>query len=188
MKPLDVAGAFWGAFALYWLASSFGRNPARRRENPAARLAHLLYMGLAFILLYSRDTRFGVLDRRFVPVTGWIPWIGAALTGAGVAFAIWARRHIGKQWSAEVAIRENHELIRTGPYARIRHPIYTGILLALFGTALILGELRGLAAVALTVLGFWWKARREEALLAREFGERFEEHKRHTGFFLPRIV
>ncbi|HTL99963.1 MAG TPA: isoprenylcysteine carboxylmethyltransferase family protein [Candidatus Omnitrophota bacterium] len=187
MEPIQVAGAFWSVFALYWLVSSFGRNPARRRESPLARLAHLLYMGAAFILLYSRDHRFGFLDRRFVPMARWIEWAGALLTAAGVALAIWARRHIGKHWSAEVTIRHDHELIRTGPYARIRHPIYTGILLALFGTALILGEWRGLVAVGLAVMGFWWKARREESLLRQEFGERFDEHKRRTGFFLPRM-
>jgi protein-S-isoprenylcysteine O-methyltransferase Ste14 len=109
------------------------------------------------------------------------------LTTAGVAFAIWARWHLGANWSAIVSIREQHELIRTGPYRRVRHPIYTGMLLAMAGTALVLGELRGLLAFAITLFAFYWKARKEEAWLTREFGESFEAHTKQTGMFLPKI-
>jgi len=174
-------------FALVWLVTSFGRNPAQRRENPLARLSHMLFMGAAFVLLYSSNPVFGPLGRRFLPETSWIATLGVAITAAGVAFAIWARVHLGKQWSGDVTIRQDHELIRTGPYAHIRHPIYTGILAAMLGTALIVGEVRGLAAVLIATVGFWRKARKEESFLAQEFGPRFEEHKRHTGFFLPRF-
>jgi protein-S-isoprenylcysteine O-methyltransferase Ste14 len=86
-----------------------------------------------------------------------------------------------------VQIKEGHQLIRSGPYARIRHPIYTGILLATIGTALAVGEYRGLVAVGMFLVGFTRKARKEESFLAAEFGSAFEEHCRQTGFFLPRI-
>lgn len=186
-SAIGIAGALWGIFALYWMAMSFGRKPAVRRENPLARFAHIAYMGAAFILLYSDDPRFGPLRRRFLPDAPWFGWFGVLLTAAGVGFAIWARHHIGRQWSADVTIREDHKLIATGPYARIRHPIYTGMLLAMLGTALIVGEYRGLAAVALVAIGFWVKARREEKFLEGEFGPAYEEHRRRTGFFLPRL-
>ena len=174
-------------FAIVWLVTSFGRKPAQRRENPLARLSHMLFMAAAFALLYSSEPVFGPLGRRFLPETSWVAALGVALTAAGVAFAIWARVHLGKQWSGDVTIRQDHELIRTGPYAHIRHPIYTGILAAMLGTALIVGEVRGLAAVLIAAVGFWRKARKEESFLAQEFGPGFEEHKRHTGFFLPRF-
>jgi protein-S-isoprenylcysteine O-methyltransferase Ste14 len=103
-----------------------------------------------------------------------------------VAFAIWARRHIGRNWSGQVTIRKEHELIRTGPYARIRHPIYTGILLALAGTALAIGEYRAILAFAVIAIGFIVKAKREESFLAMQFGPAFDEHRQQTGFFLPR--
>ncbi|HYL46878.1 MAG TPA: isoprenylcysteine carboxylmethyltransferase family protein, partial [Candidatus Limnocylindrales bacterium] len=96
-------------------------------------------------------------------------------------------RHLGKYWSAEVTIRSGHELIRTGPYAHIRHPIYTGILLALVGTVLVIGEYRALAALAIAVIGFVRKAKKEESFLEGQFGAAFEEHRRLTGFFLPRF-
>jgi protein-S-isoprenylcysteine O-methyltransferase Ste14 len=128
----------------------------------------------------------GVLNRRFLPERGWIAMLGAVLTAAGVAFAIWARRHIGKNWSAQVTIRQEHELIRSGPYARIRHPIYTGLLLAVAGTAIAIGEYRAIVAFAVIAIGFVVKAKREEAFLATQFGPAFDEHRRQTGFFLPR--
>ena len=112
--------------------------------------------------------------------------VGALLTVAGVAFAIWARRHIGKNWSAQVTIRKEHELIRSGPYARIRHPIYTGLLFAVAGTAIAIGEYRAVVAFAVIAIGFVVKAKREEAFLATQFGPVFDEHRRQTGFFLPR--
>jgi protein-S-isoprenylcysteine O-methyltransferase Ste14 len=112
--------------------------------------------------------------------------LGAILTAAGVAFAIWARRHIGKNWSAQVTIRQEHELIRSGPYARIRHPIYTGLLLAVAATAIAIGEYRAIVAFAVIAIGFVVKAKREEAFLATQFGPAFDEHRRQTGFFLPR--
>lgn len=86
-----------------------------------------------------------------------------------------------------MAIREDHQLIRSGPYARIRHPIYTGILAALAGSALVLGTFRGVAAFIFVLFALSYKARREEALLAREFGAAFDDHRRQTGYFLPRF-
>ena len=112
--------------------------------------------------------------------------LGALLTAAGVGFAIWARRHIGKNWSGQVTIRKEHELIRTGPYAHIRHPIYTGMLLAVAGTAIAIGEYRAIVAFAVIAIGLVVKARREESFLATQFGPAFDEHRRQTGFFLPR--
>lgn len=82
--------------------------------------------------------------------------------------------------------QKEHELVRTGPYARIRHPIYTGLLLAVAGTAIAIGEYRAIVAFAVIAIGFVVKAKREEAFLAKQFGPAFDEHRRQTGFFLPR--
>jgi len=143
-------------------------------------------MVCGFVLLYAEDPRFGILNRRFLPEREWIAILGALLTAVGVAFAIWARRHIGRNWSGQVTIRKEHELIRTGPYAHIRHPIYTGILTAVAGTAIAIGEYRAILAFAVIAIGFVVKAKREESFLAMQFGPAFDEHRRHTGFFLPR--
>lgn len=113
--------------------------------------------------------------------------IGAFVTVMGVALAIWARHDLGKNWSAQVIIREGHELIRSGPYARIRHPIYTGILTAMAGTAIAIGEYRAIMGLAVATIGFFFKAKREEQFMTLEFGSAYEEYKRATGLFLPRL-
>ena len=175
----------WIVFAAYWVWAARTQKRVQQREPIAARLLHIAYMAGAFILLFSNDPRLAALNRRFVPGLPWIATLGAVLTCVGIAFAIWARRHIGRNWSGQVTIRKEHELIRTGPYAHIRHPIYTGLLLAVAGTALVIGQYRALAALAVLWVGFTVKAKREEAILERQFGPAFDEHRRHTGFFLP---
>jgi protein-S-isoprenylcysteine O-methyltransferase Ste14 len=179
--------ASWILFAVYWLISAIGVKRTAKRQNPSERMLYVVFMSAGFFLLYQENPNWGPLNRRFVPDQQWIRWFGSALCVVGVFFAIWARRTIGKDWSAEVQIKEGHQLIRSGPYARVRHPIYTGILLATFGTALIIGEYRGIVANVMFLVGFTRKARKEESFLAAEFGAVFDEHRRHTGFFLPRI-
>jgi protein-S-isoprenylcysteine O-methyltransferase Ste14 len=106
---------------------------------------------------------------------------------AGLAITVWARRHIGQFWSARVMLKEGHELIQSGPYARVRHPIYSGIFLAMLGTALFVGEWRALLGTAIFFVGHWLKARREETLLATQFGAAYDEYRQRTGSLLPRF-
>jgi protein-S-isoprenylcysteine O-methyltransferase Ste14 len=177
----------WLVFLAYWLLAGLSAKKIERHEPPGEKLFRIAVSLAGFVLLYNDDPRFGILNRRFVSWSYWIFFLGAALTWAGVGFAIWARYHIGRYWSASVALKAGHELIRTGPYSRIRHPIYTGMLMAVAGTALAVGRYRGIAAFAIILAGFIWKSKKEEALLAGQFGAAFEEHRRQTGFFLPRL-
>jgi protein-S-isoprenylcysteine O-methyltransferase Ste14 len=177
----------WLVFFVYWIVAARYVNPMRTRESAARRLIYVLLMVAAVVVLNSDAAIFRSGGRRFLPRSHWIASAGLLLTAAGIGFAIWARNHIGKFWSASVAIREGHQLIRTGPYARIRHLIYTGILIAVAGTVMAVGTYPALVAFALVLVGLSYKARREELLLAREFGPAFDDHRRHTGFFLPRL-
>lgn len=186
IQPLRIVDSAWLAFGLYWLWAARDGKKTQRRQAPAERLLHIGFMAFGFVLLYSADPRFGALNRRFLPDQPWIGVLGAALALAGVAFAIWARWHIGKNWSGTVTIKQEHELIRTGPYRHIRHPIYTGILLAVVGTVIAIGEYRALVGFGVILIGFIAKAKREESFLATQFGPAFDEHRRQTGFFLPR--
>ena len=187
IQPIELAGAAWAVFASYWVVQGIRAKRAAVREPLGDRVAHLAMMAAAAYLLASDDPRLGKLNERFLPDAPWIGLLGVALTFAGVAFAIWARHHIGLYWSARVSIVTEHKLIRTGPYAHIRHPIYTGILLGLAGTALVAGEYRALVGLALALYGFARKAQKEEAFLAAQFGGDFDEHRRYTGFFLPKF-
>jgi protein-S-isoprenylcysteine O-methyltransferase Ste14 len=185
-SPRQLIDISWLLFAVFWLASALGSKKASRRESLTERLGYIIFMAVGFVLLYdSAPPYLNWLNRSFISELRWAGWLGAWLTLAGVLFAIWARTTIGKEWSAEIQIKQGHQLIRTGPYAQIRHPIYTGILLAIAGTALAIGEYRGLLALAIICIGFTRKAKKEESFLAAQFGPAFEEHRRSTGFFLP---
>lgn len=187
VNPGSVIRAAWLVFLLYWIAAGFRVNQIREGEHRARGLARLAVAALVFLLLWNGGVRTGLLGRRFVPTHLWLYDLAAALTCAGIGFAIWARYHIGRYWSRSVALKVGHALIGTGPYARIRHPIYTGILLALAGTALAVGTYGALLAFALLLAELTWKSKREEALLAREFGPAFDEHRHRTGFYFPRF-
>ena len=180
--------ALWLLFGAYWLVSALKRKKTKQRETILQRFRYTLPLALVFYLLYQRQPHYGWLDNRFFPAGPFGEWLGVFLTAAGIAVAFWARWHLGTNWSGVVTLKEGHELIRTGPYRSIRHPIYTGILLALLGTAITFGAVRGLFAVAIVWLSFYIKARREESFLSQEFGPGFAEHKQHTGMFLPRFT
>jgi len=184
---MHLAGAAWLVFLAYWLYSARQLKTVKRREPHAERVVYLALMVTAYALVFDHWLSVGWLGRRFVPDSASIGAVGVAITFAGVALAIWARRHLGQNWSATVTLKEGHELIRSGPYGRIRHPIYTGMLVAFAGTALALGEYRGLLGFAIATSSFFFKARKEERYLTQEFGAQFQEHLRHTGMFFPKL-
>ena len=188
VTPTELIFGSWLLFLAYWFFAALGAKRPAKKENPGERFMHIAFLAVGFFMFYGELFRIGVLNRRFLPDELWIAWAGAVITLLGVLFAIWARFTIGKEWSAEVQIKEGHQLICNGPYAHIRHPIYTGILLALCGTAIAIGEYRAILGVALFLFGFIRKAKKEERLLAGEFGPAFDEHRRRTGFFLPRFT
>jgi protein-S-isoprenylcysteine O-methyltransferase Ste14 len=185
--PDSAVGLAWLVFLGYWLIARFSVNRMERPEPGGTLVVRILIMAGAYWLLFRQDPQFGVLNNRFTPYDVRIVLVGVLLTWSGVAFAIWARYHLGKFWSATVALRQGHRLIRSGPYANIRHPIYTGMLTAVLGTALAVGRYRALIAFVVILAGFIAKSRQEEKLLDAQFGEAFEEHRRRTGFFLPRL-
>src|SRR6266478_231667 len=187
-SPQQWIHALWVLFGFYWLVSALKRKKTKRRETWGQRFLYMLPLLAAAELLVRPEARYEWLGARFVPLNPAVEWAGVLLTAAGVAVAFWARWHLGANWSGVVTLKEGHELIRTGPYRNIRHPIYTGILLALFGTVVTTGELRGLLAVAIAWLSFYWKARREESFLSQEFGEKFAAHAKQTGMFLPKFA
>jgi protein-S-isoprenylcysteine O-methyltransferase Ste14 len=185
--PMQWMTFCWMVFGLYWLASAFNRKVTKKKETYFERLRYTVPLLIAFYLLFRPEAHYGWLGARFVPAGPATEWTGVEITAAGVAIAMWARWHLGSNWSGVVTLKEGHELIRTGPYRTVRHPIYTGMLIGLFGTLITVGEVRGLIALALAWLSFYVKARREESFLAQEFGPAFAEHQRKTGMFFPKL-
>lgn len=177
----------WIVFAVSWTIGVFRTRPTVKRDRLPARYIVLAIVGVGFYLLLSHDAAMEALGQRVLPRTVELRIVGAVLLWAGVGLALWARWHLGQYWSGRITIKEGHKLIRTGPYARLRHPIYSGLVLAAAGTAIEVDRWHGISVVCIVLFGFWIKARREEALLAEHFGAEFEEHRRATGFLLPKL-
>jgi len=185
-QALQMTVVLWYVLALVWLVMWFGMKRAKRSETPWERVQHVVPVLVSFWLLFERQ--WPLLDLRLLPETPGVLWAGVLVTALGVGIGVWARLSLGTNWSGMVTLKKDHELVRTGLYKRIRHPIYTGILAGFLGTELIKGQVRGLLGFLILWLSFYFKARREENFLRQEFGEGFEEHARHTGMFLPKLT
>ena len=179
--------ASWWVFLAYWIIVGRRVNRTAEQEKWSSRLPHMVIMVGAFTILFWKGMPLGILDRRLLPGRPTIWAVGIAIAWLGVALAIWARNHIGQYWSSRVTLKEGHQLIRSGPYAWVRHPIYSGLLLAVMGTAIVMGRWRDVVAVLLVFLAHWFKARKEEALMVRQFGSTYEDYKRETGSLIPRL-
>jgi protein-S-isoprenylcysteine O-methyltransferase Ste14 len=187
LSPWPITWMLWVLFGVYWLVSALNSKKTKRRETWAQRLAYILPLVVASALLSQPQVYRPWFGIRLLPFTPAVEWTGVALVAAGIALCFWARWHLGANWSGTVTLKVGHELIRSGPYRSIRHPIYTGILLALLGTAVEIGQLRAFIAMLFALGSFYFKARREESFLSQEFGEGFAAHARRTGMFLPRF-
>lgn len=185
-QQFDVETWLWLIFAGYWFVASRSTAKTKARESWRSSLPRNLGLALGAVLLFGKWLSRGLLGRRFVPALPSIWAAGVLLTIAGLALAFWARYHLGRNWSGQITLKEGHTLVCTGSYQYLRHPIYSGILLAVVGTGLTVGLYRALLGALLVGLGLWWKARQEDAWLARAFGEQFEAQRRRTGRLLPR--
>ena len=184
----NTVTALWLIFCLYWAISALRVKRTSHTEPASLRFATIAVLGCGAFLVFSRTVNFGILNRRFIPDDPRIKAIAVVLVAVGVAFSIWARRHLGEFWSARVTLKEDHQLIQSGPYARVRHPIYSGLLLAMIGTGLFIGEWRAVVGVLLVFVSHWLKARREEKLLTSQFGRAYQDYRRRTGSLVPRLL
>jgi protein-S-isoprenylcysteine O-methyltransferase Ste14 len=177
--------AVWVAFIVYWRIRAAGTKPTQRLEPAATRILRALVLLIVIILLVATRIPLPWLYRQLWPLGLWPFWIGAAVTVAGLLFAIWARQHLAGNWSSDVTIKQGHELITTGPYTVVRHPIYTGILTGFLGTAIALSQVRGVVGFALMFLAFWPKLRTEEKWMRSQFGEAYAVYARKTPSLVP---
>jgi protein-S-isoprenylcysteine O-methyltransferase Ste14 len=189
MRPLALflrtaIPALWLIWAVCWFAASANVKRTRWRESAATRLRHGLPLVLAALLLAFPRWLPPELTSRFAPLGFSLPLAGTLLVAAGLGFALWARWHLGGNWSGWVTLKEDHALVRSGPYRFVRHPIYSGLLLAFLGSALAVGEWRGLVAVALALLGFVLKLRIEETRMRETFSD-YDAYSRRTARLIP---
>lgn len=180
--------ALWLSWATYWWVSSRNAKQTVRRESLPSRLSHIGPLALAALLLSVPHMPIPGVGERFVAHASWILDIAVGLTAMGLLFTVWARRYIGPNWSATVTIKRDHELVTGGPYALVRHPIYTGLLLAFAGSALAVGEWRGVLAVAVASIALWRKLRLEERWMRQQFGAVYQDYSRRVAALIPFVL
>jgi protein-S-isoprenylcysteine O-methyltransferase Ste14 len=178
----------WLTWLAYWFVAALNVKRTQRRENFGSLLLNRAPLVIGALLLAFERQPLHWLSARFLPLSQAFYWIGLFMLAAGLAFAVWARRYLGRNWSGIVTVKQDHELIRSGPYALVRHPIYTGLLLAILGTAVAIGEWRGLIAFVLITAGFVVKLRSEERFMSETFGEQYARYRAEVPALIPFIV
>jgi protein-S-isoprenylcysteine O-methyltransferase Ste14 len=165
--------------------SALRNKPTQRRESPASRLAHLLPLALGGALIAAPQPPSSALAWRLWPPSLAAYAMGVALVIVGLAFAIWARVHLGGNWSGTVTIKQGHELIRSGPYAYVRHPIYTGLLAALLGTTLASGTVHAAIGLAIIAVALVRKSRVEEGFMREIFPDAYPRYSAEVPALIP---
>jgi protein-S-isoprenylcysteine O-methyltransferase Ste14 len=182
-----VFAAMWLAWLACWGLFSLRVKATARRESVASRLSYIVPIAIAAVLVGVPSLDIPLLGERFLPSGSWRTWslVGVAVTLCGLLFTVWARVHLGRNWSGTVTIKEDHELITSGPYRVVRHPIYTGLLLAFIGQAIAGGQWRGAIAVALAAGAFWKKLRIEEHWMREHFGNAYQAYSERVAALIP---
>jgi protein-S-isoprenylcysteine O-methyltransferase Ste14 len=183
-NPLAV---IWVAFGLFWLLpAAFGKRTIQRQTSRSRFLQLALLVG-TYVLMAVPDLGWGLLNQPLVPAGRTASAAGYGLLLAGMLFAGWARIFLGGNWSSNVTLKEDHTLIRSGPYRIVRHPIYTGLLAALLGTALALGPLRCFLGVILAAVAWKIKSVTEEKFMVQQFGDQYTHYRMQVKGLVPYI-
>ena len=181
----------WIAFLVYWqlMWQVMGRTKSIERLEPASsRLLRALLFAVAIVLFSWHSVPGRWLHIQLWPQSYTLYNFGIVMTAAGIAFAVWARIHLGANWSRSVTVKQNHELITTGPYGLVRHPIYTGLLFGLGGAVVAVGQVRAILALALISWALWRKLRLEETWMREQFGAIYEGYSRRTRALVPFVL
>jgi protein-S-isoprenylcysteine O-methyltransferase Ste14 len=179
--------AMWVGWLVYWAIAARGAKVTQWREPVSGQWLHNLLFLLGTVVMAVPRATPAILAQPFLPPGPIGAWLGVGLTALGLGIAIAARIYLGGNWSARVEIKEDHSLIRTGPYRYVRHPIYSGILLALLGSAIALDRWRALLGFALMFAGLWLKARHEEKRLRQVLPD-YGAYAQETAALIPFLL
>ena len=162
--------------------------PAERRSSRYIRQSGIFAILVVILIIVAGRFAPGALFIRVIPDSALAGITAIILTIAGLTFSVWARYHLGRNWSSMVMIKVGHQLIRTGPYRFVRNPMYTGILVAVVGVAIAIGELFAFIALLIGIASIWFKIKAEEEVLTERFGEEYLQYKREVKALIPFIV
>ena len=177
--------ALWCALAVVWVAAAPFSRRTVRSETFASRARYILPAVIFAALSSRRFLDVPWLDARWLPDAPWVGPLSVAITALGIAFALWARFTLGKNWSGSVTVKQDHELVQRGPYGITRHPIYTGAVVALTGTVLALGTIGTALVVPFAIGMLWSKMRVEERFMSEEFGDAYADYRRRVKMLIP---
>ena len=182
--PAALLAVIWLAWLLSWLIGALFSGRTEKRVAPRDSYIYRLPIILGAVLLAPwTASMLGEKPLWHIGAAG--TYVLSALTAAGCLFTWWARLHLGRFWSGTITRKEGHRVIDTGPYALVRHPIYTGLISAMIATGIALGTASALLGTALIAFGFWQKARMEEGFLANELGDVYAPYRRRVPMLVP---
>lgn len=180
----------WLVFAIVWLAAAFASKRSTQLQTYGSRVlqSSLLIVSMLLIFNFWNVFRSGWLTARLVPATpSWVLF-GAVLVVAGVLICFWARAILGTNWSGTVTIKQDHELILRGPYGFVRHPIYTGLLVGMLGTAIVYGYIRCFIGVLICAFTLWLKLQIEERFMLQQFGDQYTHYRQRVRALVPFVL
>ena len=184
----DIIRGCWLVFVAIWVLAAISTKRTVYRETRAQRMRYWVLLVIAcFLQLYARRLPYP-LNLDIVPYVATTAWAAAVSCVIGLAFAVWARITLGRNWSGVVTLKEGHELVERGPYRFVRHPIYTGILTMFLATALVRGHFSGFVGTLLMFASFWIKLRDEEKLMLQQFPERYKAFQQRAKRIIPFVV
>jgi len=183
----EIVALCFAIFLVYWIIAAFGTK--RTAERPDRWMNWLMRGALVFLIMaLSSRPIDGANNRVLWTYRPMIGIIAVLVTATGLTIVVWARATLAGNWSADVVLKENHELIVRGPYRYVRHPIYSGLILMAVGSVMVWGT----TAAAVVLIGvpimLWVKLSREERLLTRHFPEAYPRYKSRVKALIPFII
>ena len=177
----------WLALSLYWVVSAFRVKRTVRKQSGWKRIAYILCLLFAFGLLFSDYFNSTYLNQPVFPQTEFWKIAGLIVCAIGIFFALLARIWLGSNWSGRITLKENHELVQSGPYRISRNPIYSGFLFAFIGCSMSLGQLKGYLGIILLAACLLIKISQEETFMSQAFGDQWRSYKKRVRRLIPGI-
>lgn len=185
VQPYTFITLCWVIFFVVWLISAFFAKSYVRRGTYGIGIRVLVIIA-AFVLYQYPATRHFLMNGPFSTASPAVEWFGVFVCACGIAFAIWARFYLGRNWGTPMSLKKDAELVTSGPYRYVRHPIYSGMILAMLGTTLVI---------------FWWivplicfsvyfvlAAKKEEGIMSREFPNTYPDYMKRSKMLIPFVL
>jgi len=185
---LNIISACWILFSVIWLLAAFWTKRSVYQESRLQRMRYVIPIFVGGFLLAKGHRLSDPLNHRVIPHLEGLAWTGVVLCVAGLAFCIWARFTLGRNWSGVVTLKGGHELILHGPYALVRHPIYTGLLMMFVATVIVLGHVAGIIAAPFVFLSIWIKLRHEEKVMLKQFPDQYAAYQQRVKRIIPFVL